>query len=79
LERGKGGNAAYNREGHDKCPEGSHRVLSNGLQHPHLVLRVLCLDCIRLVICDFGFLVKVVGMVHRGDAPGGLDLWRVAI
>jgi hypothetical protein len=75
---GRRGKAAYNREGHDKRPKGSHRVLSNGLQHPHFVLRVLCFDCIRLVIGDFRFLVKVVDMFQWGDAPGGLDLWGVA-
>jgi hypothetical protein len=43
------------------------------------VLRVLCLDCIRLVIGDVRFFVKVVGMFHLGEAPLGLDLWGAAI
>ena len=60
---------AYNSEGHDKRPEGSHRIRSNGLQHGHVVLRVLCLDCIRLVIGDVRFLVKVVGMIRFGGGP----------
>jgi hypothetical protein len=75
----KGGKAAYNREGHDKCPKGSHRVGSNGLHHSHVVLRVLCLDCIRLVIGDFRFLIEIVGMFDWGDVSSGLDLCGVAI
>jgi len=73
VVRWKGEKAAYNSEGHDKCPKGSHRVCSNGVQHPHVVLGVLCLNCIRLVIGDARFFVKVVGMFHRN--PLGLDLW----
>jgi hypothetical protein len=43
------------------------------------VLRVLCLDCIRLVIGDLRLFVKVVGMFHLGDGFLGLDLWGAAI
>jgi len=72
VERWKEGKAAYNSEGKDKCPKGSHRVCSNGLQHPHVVLSVLCLDCIRLVSGHAHFFVKVVDMFRN---PLGLDLW----
>jgi hypothetical protein len=71
------GKAAYNSAGHDKRPKGSHRVRFNGLHHRHVVLQVLCLDCIRLVIGDVRFFVKVVGMFHLVDGP--LDLWSAAI
>ena len=43
------------------------------------MLRVLCLDCIGLVIDDVGFFVKVVDMFHLGVGALGLDLWGAAI
>jgi hypothetical protein len=43
------------------------------------VLRVLCLDCIRLVIGDVRFFVKVVSMFNLGDARLGLDLFGTTI
>jgi len=78
-DRGEKGTVAYNGEGHDKRPKGSHGVGSNGVQHAHVVLRVLCLDRIGLVIGDVGFLVQVVGMFLLGESLLGLDLWGTAI
>ena len=43
------------------------------------MLRVLCLDCIRLVIGDPRFFVQVMDMFHLGEGPLGLDLWGAAI
>jgi hypothetical protein len=41
------------------------------------MLRVLCLDCTRLVIGDALFLVKIGGMFPLGD--GLLDVWDAVI
>ena len=70
----RGEKVAYNSKGHDKRPKGSHRVRSNGLHYPHVVLCVLRLDCIRLIIGDMRFFVKIVGMFRLGESPIGLDL-----
>lgn len=38
------------------------------------MLRVLCLDCICLVIGDGCFFIEVVSMLHMGETLLGLDL-----
>lgn len=61
---------AYNCEGHNKRPKGSHGIRSNGLEHRHIMLCILSFDGIRLVIGDLCILIEfvvrllVVIMVH---------------
>lgn len=45
----------------------------NGLEHAHLVLRILCLDCASLVVGNVRLLIEVGGIFHVGhglDIPG---------
>ncbi len=70
------GSVAHNRCGHDESPEASHGIESDGLQHSHVVFRVLRLDGIRLVCRGRRLLVKIGGVVEVGMMR--LDLGEVA-
>lgn len=67
---------AHNSAGHDKGPERSHGVRSNGLEHTHVVLRILCLDSIlllgicRLVLGSVRLVFNIVGMLDLLAALG---------
>lgn len=53
----------YNSTGHNDGPKGSHGVGPDGLQHAHVKLDVLCLDCIAPVRGEFRLLVEVDVMI----------------
>ena len=60
------GKAAYNCRRHNKYPGRSHRVASNSIQHARIAFRILCLDCVGLVIDGFRLFVKTIGMIDVG-------------
>lgn len=80
--RKHGREAAYNRAGDDKGPEGSHRVGLDCLKHGHVVFGILCLDGIRLEVVDGSLLRKddsiVLGLFDMVDSRLGLHI-RVAV
>lgn len=51
---------AYNCEGHDKRPKGGHGIRSNGLEHRHIMLCILCFNGIRLIIGDLCILIELI-------------------
>lgn len=75
---------AYNGAGHGKGPKRSHGVSSNGLEHTHVVLQVLCLDGIpplgidRLLLGSKCLVLDIVGMLNLVAALGRLCIGGVA-
>lgn len=67
---------AHNGAGYDKCPERSHRVGFDGLQHRHVMLCILGLNGIGLEVCDGRLLGEDDVLLHLlGMAVGfGLDV-----
>ena len=80
--RCEGREAPHNSARHDKRPQSSHRVLLNSLKDPHVMLRVLCLDCSGLVLGEFRGLVEIRGIFDNGFldvriAAGRFELDRI--
>jgi hypothetical protein len=66
--------SAYNGAGHDERPERGHGIGADGLEHAHVVFRILGLDGTSLVDLALLLIVEGGGMVGVGDAVVDMDL-----